>query len=133
MLVRIKTIFTIVISNYMLLEIFIITTRSRNCSNTQEEAQTVFFQLKYFGSVGFNILTTIMILRIVLSYFPLTPTNLQSLRVIAISVPLRFGIPELRNRVRDRVTQNDATLRVTNPKFYIEILLPSYLLDFMKY
>ena len=74
-----------------------------------------------------------MILRIVLSYFPLTPTNLQSLCVIAISVPLRFGIPELRNRVRDRVTQNDATLRVTNPKFYIEILLPSYLLDFMKY
>ena len=35
--------------------------------------------------------------------------------------------------LRNRVTQNDVTLRVTNPKIFIEILLSSYLLDFVKY
>ena len=39
---------------------------------------------------------------------------------------LRFGILELRNRVTNRVTQNDVTLRVTNSKLFIEILLSSY-------
>ena len=35
--------------------------------------------------------------------------------------------------LRNRVTQNDVTLRVTDMKIFIEILLSSYLLDFMKY
>ena len=42
---------------------------------------------------------------------------------------LRFRILELRNRV----LQNDVTLRVTNSKMFIEIILSSYLLDFVKY
>ena len=39
-----------------------------------------------------------------------------------ILVITRFGILDLRNRV----TQNDVTPRVTNSKFFIEILLSSY-------
>ena len=35
--------------------------------------------------------------------------------------------------LRNRVTQNDVPLRVTNSKVFIEILLSSYLLDFVKY
>ena len=42
---------------------------------------------------------------------------------------MRFGILELRNRV----TQNDVTLRVTNSETFIEILLSSYKPDFVKY
>ena len=35
--------------------------------------------------------------------------------------------------LRNLVTQNDVTLRVANSKTFIEILLLSYLLDFVKY
>ena len=35
--------------------------------------------------------------------------------------------------LRNPVMQNDVTLRVTNSKIFIEILLSSYLLDFIKY
>ena len=38
------------------------------------------------------------------------------------ALDMRFVILELRNRV----TQNDATLRVTNSEIFIEILLSSY-------
>ena len=41
----------------------------------------------------------------------------------------RFGILELRNRV----SQNQVTFQVTNSKIFIEILLSTYLLDFIKY
>ena len=41
----------------------------------------------------------------------------------------RFVILELRNRV----TQNDITLRVMNSKIFIEILLWSYKLDSVKH
>ena len=36
-------------------------------------------------------------------------------------------------KLRNRVRQNDVTLRVTNSKMFIEILLSSYQLDFIKY
>ena len=39
---------------------------------------------------------------------------------------LRFAILELRDQLRNRVTQNDVTLRVTNSKMFTEILLLSY-------
>ena len=35
--------------------------------------------------------------------------------------------------LRNRVTQNDVILRVTNSKMFIEILLSSYQLDFVKH
>ena len=35
--------------------------------------------------------------------------------------------------LRNRVTQNDVTLRVTDSKIFIEILFSSYLLEFVKY
>ena len=38
------------------------------------------------------------------------------------TLDMRFEILELRNQV----TQNDATLRVTNSEIFIEILLSSY-------
>ena len=41
-------------------------------------------------------------------------------------VSMRFGILELRNRVTKPSTQKDVTLRVTNSKIFIEILLSSY-------
>ena len=40
----------------------------------------------------------------------------------------RFGILELRNRV----SQNQVTFQVANSKNFIEILLSTYLLDFIK-
>ena len=36
-------------------------------------------------------------------------------------------------KLRNRVTENDVTLRVANSKTFIEILLLGYLLDFVKY
>ena len=42
---------------------------------------------------------------------------------------LRFGTLELQNRV----TQNDVKLRVNNSKAFTEILLSSYLHDFVKH
>ena len=44
---------------------------------------------------------------------------------------LEFSSYEI--ELRNWVTQNDAPLRVTNSKVFIEILLSSYLLDFVKY
>ena len=35
--------------------------------------------------------------------------------------------------LRNQVTQNDTTLPVTNSKIFIEIILSSYWLDFIKY
>ena len=36
-------------------------------------------------------------------------------------------------KLQNRVTQNDVTLRVINSEIFIEILLSSYQLDFIKY
>ena len=51
---------------------------------------------------------------------PYVKNNINLLKTIWINS--RFGILELHNRV----TQNDVTLRVTNSKTFIEILLSSY-------
>ena len=56
-------------------------------------------------------------------------SSASALRYFGVDHLWRFGILELRNWV----TQNDVTLRVTNSKVFTEILLSSYLLDFIKY
>ena len=53
----------------------------------------------------------------------------QSLLRLWAAIMLRFGTLELQNRV----TQNDVKLRVNNSKAFTEILLSSYLHDFVKH
>ena len=55
-------------------------------------------------------------------------TQQSRLRLWA-AIMLRFGTLELQNRV----TQNDVKLRVNNSKAFTEILLSSYLHDFVKH
>ena len=61
--------------------------------------------------------------------YPKIAKNWEKQDFFAVSVLERFGILELPNRV----TQNDVTLRVTNSEIFIEILFPSYWLDFTKH
>ena len=53
----------------------------------------------------------------------------QSLLRLWEAIMLRFGTLELQNQV----TQNDVKLRVNNSKAFTEILLSSYLHDFVKH
>ena len=53
----------------------------------------------------------------------------QSLLRLWAAIMLRFGTLELQNRV----TQNDVKLRFNNSKAFTEILLSSYLHDFVKH
>ena len=53
----------------------------------------------------------------------------QSLLRLWAAIMLRFGTLELQNQV----TQNDIKLRVNNSKAFTEILLSSYLHDFVKH
>ena len=53
----------------------------------------------------------------------------QSLLRLWAAIMLRFGTLDLQNRV----TQNDVKLRVNNSKAFTEILLSSYLHDFVKH
>ena len=53
----------------------------------------------------------------------------QSLLRLWAAIMLRFGTLELQNQV----TQNDVKLRVNNSKAFTEILLSSYLHDFVKH
>ena len=46
---------------------------------------------------------------------------------------LRGGVLELQIELRNRATQNDVTLRVTDSQVSTEIFLSSYLLDFVKH